>query len=118
MGILQRSYLPSKKGPIFKKNFFTKPWAAAQLRVGGRLALRLWPARRPVALDADAFPVHHAGPDRRLEEADLPAAHGEDQAGTGELPALRASCGAGGRAPEALSISRHSLSAYCIPAPR
>lgn len=32
-------------------------------------------ARRPVPLGTDAVPVHHAGPDSRLAEADLPAAH-------------------------------------------
>lgn len=50
---------------------------------------------RPVPLSADAVPVHHTRPDRCLEEADLPAAHGEDQEGARELQTLRAGCGAG-----------------------
>lgn len=79
-------------------------WPSAQCWAGQRWALRLLLARRPVWLHADTVPVHHAGPDRRLAEADLPAAHGEDQAGAGELPALRAGRGAGGRAPGAFSF--------------
>lgn len=62
-------------------------------------ALRLRLAGRPVPLGADALAVHHSRPDRCLAEADLPAAHGKDQAGAGELPALRAGGGAGARRP-------------------
>lgn len=52
-------------------------------------------AGRPGPLGADALAVHHTGPDGRLAEADLPAAHGEGQAGARELPALRAGGAAG-----------------------
>ena len=70
---------------------FRKERAEAGLPPGTEAVL----AGRPVPLGADALAVHHTGPDGRLAEADLPAAHGKDQAGAGELPALRASGGAG-----------------------
>lgn len=89
-----------------------EPWPAAQLWVGRAPGPEALLACRAVPLGADALLVHHAGPDRCLAEADLPAAHGKDQAGAGALPALRAGCGAGGQFPEAPSFSWCPLSAH------